>query len=160
MKKVSFAEMDCSIARALEVVGEWWTLLIVRDAFLGVSRFDDFAKRLGIARNVLTARLDRLVEADVLERVPYEEGARTRYDYRLTKKGCALWPVMVTLRQWGDEWISGKGNEPVLLEHRGCGHTTTAHLACDRCGERLYGRDVVTRPGPGLPDPSWLPSGA
>jgi DNA-binding HxlR family transcriptional regulator len=160
VKKVSFADMDCSIARALEVVGEWWTLLIVRDAFLGVTRFDDFARRLGIARNVLTNRLDTLVDAGVLERVPYEEGARTRYDYRLTKKGRALWPVMVTLRQWGDEWISGKGREPVLLRHHGCDHTTKVHLACDHCGERLYGRDVEAVPGPGLPDPDWLPGAA
>ena len=157
MKKVSFADMDCSIAQALEVVGEWWTLLILRDAFLGITRFDDFAKRLGIARNVLTARLDTLVDAEVLERVPYEEGARTRYDYRLTKKGRALWPVMVTLRQWGDEWITGKGHEPVLLEHTTCGHTVTTHLACDQCGERLVGREVRSVAGPGLPDPRWLP---
>jgi DNA-binding HxlR family transcriptional regulator len=158
VKKASFADMDCSIAQALEVVGEWWTLLIVRDAFLGITRFDDFAKRLGIARNVLTARLDTLVDADVLERVPYEEGARTRYDYRLTKKGRALWPVMVTLRQWGDEWITGKGHEPVLLEHTTCEHTVTAHLVCDHCGERLAGRDVRSVAGPGLPDPRWLPA--
>src|ERR1044071_9942568 len=149
--------MDCSVARSLEVIGEWWTLLILRDAFLGVTRFDEFARRLGIARNVLTARLDKLVDEDVLARVPYEEGARTRYDYRLTKKGRALWPVMVTLRQWGDEWITGEGNEPVLLEHRGCGHTTTAHLSCDHCGDALTGRDVRTVAGPGLPDAGWLP---
>ena len=158
MKKVSLADMDCSIARALDVVGEWWTLLIVRDAFLGVTRFDDFARRLGIARNVLTARLDKLVDEEVLERVPYEEGQRSRYDYRLTPKGRALWPVITTLRQWGDEWISGEGHEPVLLEHRSCGHTTSLHLTCDHCGAATDLRDVRAVPGPGLPDPSWLTS--
>ncbi len=156
MKKVSLAEMDCSVARALDVVGEWWSLLIIRDALLGVTRFDEFARRLGIARNVLTARLDKLVDEDVLERVPYEEGQRARYDYRLTPKGRALWPVVTTLRQWGDEWISGEGEEPVLLEHVGCGHTASLHLACDHCGERTELRDVRAVPGPGLPDPTWL----
>lgn len=156
VKKVSFAGMECSVAQSLEVIGEWWTFLIIRDAFMGVTRFDDFAKRLGIARNVLTARLDTLVEADVMTRVPYEEGTRPRYDYRLTDKGKALWPVLTTLRQWGDEWMLGKGHEPVLLEHRGCGHATTPHLSCDHCGEVLAGRDVRAVPGPGLTDPDLL----
>ena len=102
MRKVSFADMNCSIAQALEIVGEWWTLLILRDCFLGVRRFDDFVDRLGISRNVLTDRLDKLVAADVLERRTYDEG-RLRYDYVLTPKGKALWPVITTLREWGDE---------------------------------------------------------
>jgi len=148
MRKASFADMQCSIAQALEIVGEWWTLLIVRDAFLGVRRFDDFVDRLGISRNVLAARLDKLVAAGVLERRPYDSG-RGRYDYVLTDKGRALWPVMTTLRQWGDEWIVGRGNEPIQLEHRGCGHTTTAHLVCDACGEVLEARSVRAVPGPG-----------
>ena len=156
MKKVSFADMDCSVARSLEVVGEWWTLLIIRDAFLGVTRFDDFAKRLGIARNVLTNRLDTLVDGGVMDRVPYEEGQRARFDYKLTKKGRALYPVLVTLRQWGDEWISGEGNEPVLLEHLTCGTTTTAHLVCDHCGDALVPRETRAVPGPGLGDPTLI----
>ena len=113
MRKASFADMHCSIAQSLEIVGEWWTLLILRDAFLGVRRFDDFVERLGISRNVLTNRLDTLVAAGILERRPYDE-ARGRYDYLLTDKGRALWPVMTALRQWGDEWIYGTGNEPLL----------------------------------------------
>jgi DNA-binding HxlR family transcriptional regulator len=156
VKKASFAGMECSIARSLEVIGEWWTLLILRDAFLGITRFEDFARRLGIARNVLTTRLDTLVEAGVLVRVPYEEAPRARYDYRLTDKGRALWPVLTMLRQWGDEWMSGTGNEPVLLEHRDCGHTTTAHLSCDHCGDALSARSVRAVPGPGLSDPTLL----
>ena len=107
MRKASFADMHCSIAQSLEIVGEWWTLLILRDAFLGVRRFEDFVSRLGIARNVLTNRLDTLVEAEVLERRAYDE-PRGRYDYVLTEKGRALWPVMTALRQWGDEWIVGE----------------------------------------------------
>jgi DNA-binding HxlR family transcriptional regulator len=156
VKKASFADMECSVARSLEIVGEWWTLLIIRDAFLGVTRFDDFARRLGIARNVLTARLETLVDADVLTKVPYEEGSRARYDYRLTDKGRALWPVLTTLRQWGDEWVVGEGKAPVLLEHRGCDHVTTPNLSCDHCGEVLGPRDVRAIPGPGLSDPSFL----
>jgi DNA-binding HxlR family transcriptional regulator len=148
MRKASFAEMNCSIAQSLEIVGEWWTLLILRDAFLGVRRFDDFVERLGISRNVLTIRLDTLVAADILERRPYDE-ARGRYDYVLTDKGRALWPVMTALRQWGDQWIYGTGNEPLLIEHRGCGSITTAQMTCDTCGEALDARSVRAIPGPG-----------
>ena len=152
MRKVSFAEMNCSIAQALEIVGEWWTLLILRDAFLGIRRFDDFVDRLGISRNVLTDRLDKLVAADVLERRAYDEG-RGRYDYVLTDKGLALWPVITTLREWGDEWITGEGNEPVLVEHRTCGKTTRTRLVCSCCGEGLDARSVRAVPGPGAVAP-------
>jgi DNA-binding HxlR family transcriptional regulator len=152
--------MECSIAQALEVIGEWWTLLIIRDAFMGVTRFEDFARRLGIARNVLTTRLDTLVEAEVLQRIAYEEAPRARYDYKLTAKGKALWPVITMLRQWGDEWVVGQGKEPVLLEHRDCGHTTTAQLTCDHCGEELVGRAVRAVPGPGLSDPGFPAAGS
>ena len=123
-------------------------MLILRDAFLGVRRFDDFVERLGISRNVLTNRLDTLVATGVLERRPYDE-ARGRYDYLLTDKGRALWPVMTALRQWGDQWIYGPGNEPLLLEHRSCGCTTTAQMTCDTCGETLDARSVRAIPGPG-----------
>ena len=152
MRKVSFAGMNCSVAQALEVVGEWWTLLILRDAFLGVRRFDDFVDRLGISRNVLTDRLDKLVAADVLERRAYDEG-RARYDYVLTDKGRALWPVITTLREWGDEWITGPGNEPVLVEHRTCGNIMHTRLVCSCCGEPLDARSVRAVPGPGAAPP-------
>src|SRR5215207_8178729 len=115
--------MDCSVARTLEVVGEWWTMLIVRDAFFGVTRFDDFQRRLGIARNVLTARLDKLVEVGVLERVAYQERPR-RYEYRLTAKGRDLWPVLNALREWGDRWTAGDDGPPLDLVHRACGEVT------------------------------------
>ena len=155
MKRSSFADMNCSIARSLEVIGEWWTLLILRDAFLGVRRFDDFQSRLGIARNILTNRLETLVQTGVMERRLYDE-ARERYEYVLTPKGRALWPVMVTIRQWGDEWELGAGNEPVELVHRSCGEVTHAHLACDHCGERLEVTDVRAQAGPGLGGQSLL----
>lgn len=140
--------MNCSIAQTLEIIGEWWTLLILRDSFLGIRRFDDFVERLGISRNILTNRLDKLVDAGILERRPYDQ-ARGRYDYLLTDKGRALWPVMTTLRQWGDDWIYGAGNEPLLLEHRNHGHMTTAQMTCDVCGEKLDARSVRAVAGPG-----------
>ncbi len=136
MRRVSFADMDCSIAQALEVIGEWWTPLILRDAFLGTTRFEEFHDRLGISRNILSARLDALVDAGVMERATYE-AARGRSDYVLTEKGTALWPVLTALRQWGDEWILGPGNAPVELLHTTCGARATAHYVCGECGERL-----------------------
>lgn len=148
--------MNCSVAQSLEVIGEWWTLLILRDCFLGIRRFEHFVERLGIARNVLTNRLDTLVEADVLERHPYDE-ARGRYDYVLTEKGRALWAVMTALRQWGDEWVLGEGNEPVQIQHRPCGNITTIHLACNACGEALDARSIRAVAGPGAGDDSPLP---
>jgi DNA-binding HxlR family transcriptional regulator len=159
VKKASFADMHCSIAQSLEVIGEWWTLLILRDAFLGVTRFEHFASRLGIARNVLTNRLDTLVDHDVLTRVPYDE-ARGRYDYRLTDKGRALLPVMTALRQWGDEWILGLGNEPIVVEHTTCGATTHAVLTCDHCHEELRLGDLRAHRGPGYAEPPLLPADA
>jgi DNA-binding HxlR family transcriptional regulator len=148
MRKVSFADMNCSIAQTLELVGEWWTLLIIRDVFLGIHRFDDFVERLGISRNVLTDRLDKLVDAEILQRRPYDTG-RGRYDYVLTERGRALWPVLTALRQWGDEWLLGEGNEPIVLRHATCGHLTHAVATCRECGEALDPRSVSAEPGPG-----------
>src|SRR3954462_7637079 len=98
----------CSVARALEVVGERWTLLVLRDAFLGVRRFDDFQRSLGVARNILQARLERLVDEGLLERQPYQERP-PRYEYRLTEKGIELWPAIVALMKWGDRYLFPDG---------------------------------------------------
>jgi DNA-binding HxlR family transcriptional regulator len=155
MRRASFDDMNCSIAQSLEVIGEWWTLLILRDAFLGVTRFEEWQERLGIARNILTKRLDTLVEHGVMERRYYDEN-RGRADYKLTEKGKALWPVLVTIRQWGDEWVTGTEQAPVTLLHTTCGAPTTAHLACDHCGDWLERRDVRVIEGPGLDDPAFL----
>jgi DNA-binding HxlR family transcriptional regulator len=157
MRRASFEAMSCSIARSLEVIGEWWTLLILRDAFFGITRFEEFQERLGIARNILATRLQTLVDHGVLERRCYEE-ARGRYDYLLTEKGKALWPVLVTIRQWGDEWVVGEGQERVALVHTNCGEHTTGVLTCDHCGEPLERRDVRIVAGPGLDDSSMLPT--
>jgi DNA-binding HxlR family transcriptional regulator len=141
MRRVSFADMNCSIAQALEIIGEWWTPLILRDAFLGVTRFEEFHDRLGISRNILSARLDTLVDAGVMERRTYEE-ARGRCDYVLTNMGRELWPVLTTLRQWGDKWLLGKDNAPTILVHTTCGARATAELVCSECGEHLHRRDI------------------
>ena len=157
MRKVSFADKYCSVAQALEIVGEWWTLLILRDSFLGVRRFDDFVERLGISRNILADRLDTLVSAGILERRPYDE-ARGRFDYVLTDKGRGLWPVLTALRQWGDEWVYGAGNEPVVIEHRTCGCVATALMTCSGCGETLDARSVRAMPGPSPATDTSLPT--
>jgi DNA-binding HxlR family transcriptional regulator len=147
MQRASFEDMHCSVAQCLEVVGEWWTLLIVRDAFLGVRRFDDFQARLGISRNILTQRLITLVEAGVFDKVPYSEHP-PRYEYRLTAKGRDLWPVLTTMRQWGDKWAAPDG-PPLKLIHTGCGKVTTLVPTCSKCGEPMTERDVRPVKGPG-----------
>lgn len=148
MRKVSFADMHCSVAQTLGIIGEWWTLLILRDCFLGIRRFDDFVERLGISRNILTLRLATLVEHGILQRRTYDAG-RERHDYLLTEKGLALWPVLTTLREWGDEWLLGPENAPVALEHKDHGHIAKARIVCDECGELLDARSVRAVPGPG-----------
>jgi DNA-binding HxlR family transcriptional regulator len=126
-------------------------MLILRDVFLGVTRFDDFQKRLGIARNILNQRLSHLVEAGVLEKVSYSEHP-PRYDYRLTTKGRDLWPVLTAMRQWGDRYAAPDG-PPLQLTHKACGHVTDAVMVCSACGERLEVRDVRAVPGPGAVEP-------
>ncbi len=138
----------CSIAGALEVVGERWSLLIVRDVLLGRRRFDELQASLGIARNVLQTRLTRLVDQGVLEKRLYRERP-PRYEYRLTEKGLDLWPTLVALMYWGDEYAAPPAGPPVLLTHRTCGGAVDEHRTCTACGERLSVRDVLARPGPG-----------
>ncbi len=147
MERKSFAGMDCSVAQCLEVVGEWWTMLVVRDAFLGVTRFEEFQRRLGISRNILQQRLGRLVEAGVLVRVPYSTHP-PRDDYRLTEKGRDLWPVLNAMRQWGDTYAAPDG-PPLELVHDACGHVGSQVLVCDACHEPVGPRDVHAVPGPG-----------
>jgi DNA-binding HxlR family transcriptional regulator len=141
----------CSVARALEVIGERWTILILRDAFLGVRRFDDFQRSLGIARNVLNARLQRLTEAGVLERVPYQERP-PRFEYRLTAQGRDLWPALVSLMQWGDRYLAGEAGPPLAVEHRDCGGRVDDRRRCAACGAQVDVRDVRAVPGPGADD--------
>ncbi len=138
----------CSVARTLSVIGDRWTLLILRDCFLRVRRFDSFEARLGISRHRLADRLRKLVAAGVLARVRYEERP-PRYEYRLTEKGLALHPVLMALVHWGDcNMARGKG-PPLLFEHRACGRRFEPATVCSACGEALDPRAVRVLPGPG-----------
>ena len=147
MQRTSFETMNCSVAQSLEVIGEWWSMLIVRDAFLGVRRFDDFQSRLGISRNILTTRLTSLVDAGVLQKVPYQERP-VRHEYRLTEKGHDLWPVLTAMREWGDRWAAPDG-APLEVVHDGCGEVMVVTPTCGHCGDPVDYRSVHVRPGPG-----------
>lgn len=140
VERKSFVGMDCSVAQCLEVIGEWWTMLIIRDCFMGITRFEDFQRRLGISRNILQSRLASLVGAGILKRVSYSEHP-PRDDYKLTPKGLDLWPVLTTMRQWGDQYAAPEG-PPVTITHSVCGVTSHAVLVCEHCGEKLQARDV------------------
>lgn len=157
VERKSFYGMDCSVAQCLEQVGEWWSLLILRDCFLGVSRFDSFQRRLGISRNILQRRLTHLLEMGVLSRVPYSEHP-ARYHYRLTDKGRALWPVLTALREWGDRYAAPQG-PPLRIVHEGCGQVAETVICCSACGRAMGPRDVAAVPGPGREGSSLLPSG-
>jgi DNA-binding HxlR family transcriptional regulator len=158
VQRTSFRDVNCSIAQCLEVVGEWWTMLIVRDALFGVSRFDDFQARLGISRNVLNQRLGHLVDHGVLERVRYQDRP-PRDDYRLTAKGRDLWTVATAMRQWGDRWAAPNG-PPVEAVHRPCGHRAEMVPTCSTCGEPVRPSEIEPVPGPGATNPDFIPAGA
>jgi DNA-binding HxlR family transcriptional regulator len=148
MQRTSFADMTCSIARTLDVAGEWWSPLILRDVHLGITRFDELHRDLGISRKVLTERLERLVEQGVLERHAYSHHP-LRYDYLLTERGRELVDVLFAMIAWGDRWTTGEHGAPVLLRHRRCGQLTHAEIRCAQCGEPLHAEEVEVAPGPG-----------
>jgi DNA-binding HxlR family transcriptional regulator len=147
VERKSFEHMRCSVAQCLEVVGEWWSMLVVRDAFHGIHRFDDFQARLGISRNVLAQRLGKLVDAGVLAKQAYQDNP-PRYDYVLTDKGRDLWPVMTAMRQWGDKHAAPHG-APLRVVHDSCGKAGDFVLNCACCGEPVSSRDVHLERGPG-----------
>jgi DNA-binding HxlR family transcriptional regulator len=148
MRHDSLAEANCSIARAWSVLGERWTMVILRQAFLGARRFEDYQSGLGIARNMLADRLRTLVEHGILERRAYQEHP-PRYEYRLTAKGLDLYPVLVSLMQWGDRYGEHEGGPPVELVHRPCGHVADPHFTCAHCGGEIDAREMRAQPGPG-----------
>jgi DNA-binding HxlR family transcriptional regulator len=150
VKRSSVAHFNCSIARALDVVGEWWTLLIVRDVFMGLRRFEAIQADLGIARNILSDRLSSLVANGVLEKRRYQDHPE-RYEYVLTEMGRDLVPVLHSLMQWGDRWLSPDG-PPMVLLHRECGEQLEWGESCPHCGRSVEAHEVRLRKGPGWRD--------
>ncbi len=148
MPSNSSIDRNCSVARTLEVLGDRWTFLILREVFFGVHRFDLFQKNLGIARNILADRLKRLVAHDILERQQYQEHP-PRYEYRLTERGRDLYGIILGVIRWGDRWLDGGAGAPLLLHHESCGHDLTSVTVCAHCGEEVKPIDVTYRDGPG-----------
>jgi len=144
------SQQYCSIARALGVLGDRWTLLIVREAFSGVRRFDDFRKHLGMARNVLADRLQRLLDAGVLELHPYQDSP-PRSEYRLTDAGRELNGVLLAMMHWGDRFLDEQAGPPLTLEHVGCKRRSRPETTCSHCGEVLTARNTRLHTGPGMP---------
>jgi DNA-binding HxlR family transcriptional regulator len=148
----TYDSQNCSAARALELVGERWSLLIIRDAlFAGHARFGDFQKSLGVAPNILAARLESFVAAGLMERRRYSEHPE-HYEYQLTGKGRDLAPVIVALSAWGDQHAAPSG-PPVIYEHTACGGQIHQHIHCAACGEQIRNTDIRARPGPGMLPP-------
>jgi len=141
-------KLDCTIARTLSVIGDRWTLLILRDAFLGARRFEAFQASLGITRHRLADRLAKLVKHGVLRRERYCDRP-ARFEYRLTKKEHDLYAVIVSIAGWGDKHVAGKHGPPIERVHRGCGHVAQLHLVCEHCGMPVTARDMQARPARG-----------
>jgi len=144
--------LDCSVAKALEVIGERWSLLIVRSVMHGNRRFGEMQESLGIARNVLSARLQRLVDEEILERRAYQESP-PRYEYFLTQKGLDLWPALIALLNWGDRYSPDPEGPRRLIVHKQCGGTVSERGICESCGKLLTARDAKQLPGPGARAP-------
>lgn len=149
-------QQPCSVARTLSVIGDRWTLLILRDCFLKIRRFEQFQERLGIGRPILADRLQKLVDNFVLTKVAYQERPM-RYEYRLTQKGLDLHPVVMSIVHWGDVHMSDKKGPPLLHRHIDCGNLFHPVQACSECGEPLNARHVQVEIGPGARNPAHLP---
>jgi len=142
-----FDRANCSVKLALDLLGERWTMLVLREAFYGVRRFDELLENVGCARNLLADRLAKLVEEGVMIKVPYrEEGTRTRYEYRLTEQGRDFFTILLSLLGWGDKWRAGKAGPPVVVKHRECGARVRVELVCDAGHRSLGPRDTEPVP--------------
>ena len=148
MKWDTLEEEQCSLARTVAVIGDRWTLLILRECFLRVRRFEEFQSRLGITRHLLSERLKKLVRFGVLRRARYQESP-ARYEYILTQRGLDLYPIVMAIVHWGDTHMVDERGRPLLHEHRKCGKLFDPVMVCSECREPLAAREVVTRPGPG-----------
>jgi DNA-binding HxlR family transcriptional regulator len=150
MKRTTTADWPCTIARSVDLLGDHWNLLLVRQACLGTRRFDDFQRALGIGRNILTQRLNRLVDEGVLARVEYQ-ASPPRHEYRLTQKGRDVYPILAAMAAWGDRWLTGPEGTPLVLHHTACDRDMHAVVVCSECSEPIDVREVLARPGPGHP---------
>ncbi|MEO3751349.1 helix-turn-helix domain-containing protein [Streptomyces sp. B6B3] len=147
MQRTDFSRMACSIARTLDVIGEPWSPLVLRDIWVGLTRFEQLQADLGISRKVLTERLNHLVDQGVVERRPYDR--RPRYEYVLTPKGTELVDLLMVMTRWGDRWLAGEAGPPVLYRHRACGEVSDVDLRCTHCGGPMHANDVDPLAGPG-----------
>jgi DNA-binding HxlR family transcriptional regulator len=147
MQRTSFGDMACSIARTLDVIGEPWSPLILRDVWVGMNRFDQIQADLGISRKVLTERLGHLVDRGILSRRPYDQ--RPRHEYVLTEQGTELLEMLMVMVAWGDRWLAGEAGPPVLYRHHTCGEISHATLTCAHCGAPMHPGDIDLLPGPG-----------
>ncbi|WP_369248058.1 winged helix-turn-helix transcriptional regulator [Streptomyces sp. R41] len=150
MRRTSFANWPCSIARTMDLLGDWWTPLVLREAFYDVRCFDAFQQSLGIARNTLAERLRRLVDEGLLEKKPYQSEP-VRYEYLLTAKGRDFFGVLMAMNAWGDRWLAGEEGAPIVFRHERCGHEGHAEVVCSSCGEAMTAEDTRPRLGPGYP---------
>jgi DNA-binding HxlR family transcriptional regulator len=148
MERTSFAQMRCSLARGLDMIGDWWSPLIIRDLFLNITRFDELVEDLGISRNLLTRRLKSLVTNGIIERVAYQQRP-VRYVYRLTEAGRDLVPAILALTAWGDRWARPREGSPILFVHKSCGHLFEPKVTCSACAEVISAEIVTLIPGPG-----------
>src|SRR5882724_5779535 len=150
VKRTPFDQWPCPIARTVDLLGDWWTPLVLREAYYGVRRFDEMQRTLQIGRSVLTERLNRLVQEGLLERTLYQTRPN-RYEYVLTDKGRDFYPVLLAMAAWGDRWLNGPEGPPILLHHTDCGHQTEAKVVCAACDEPLEHGSVTASLGPGYP---------
>ena len=148
MKRTDTSEWPCTIARSVDVLGDHWNLLLIRQACLGTRRFEDFQRALGIGRNILTQRLGRLVDEGLLVRFEYQESPR-RSEYRLTQKGREVYPILAAMASWGERWLTGDEGSLLVLHHTACEHDMQAVVVCSECSEPLDVREVRAKAGPG-----------
>lgn len=153
MRREDFGEAACTIARTMDIIGDPWTPLVLRDVALGLSRFDTIQADLGISRKVLTQRLQALVDHGIVRRSAYQERP-VRYDYLLTDKGQDLALVLLAVQAFGDKWLL-PGQEPVVWRHLPCGHDTSPRIACRHCGDELRPGEAIPRRGPGYAEGDW-----
>lgn len=151
MRRTSFDSWPCSIARTVDILGDGWTLLVLREVFYGESRFDGFIDSLGIARNTLADRLRRLEGMGMLQRRAYQTEP-VRQEYLLTDKGRDFFGVLAVINAWGDRWQTGDEGIPVIMHHTTCGHDTQAMVVCSSCSQPLAHENITVRTGPGYPD--------